>query len=243
MATQIFLSVVIPAYNEEKRIFITLNKIVKYFDAKSYSYEIIVVNDGSNDNTIEVVNKFIDQCKGIKLLQNGTNKGKGYSIKKGILHATGEFVLFSDADLSTPIEETDKLFAWFDKGYDLVIGSRALKESDIQVHQPWFREIMGKVFNVFVRLITIKGIKDTQCGFKCFKKTVIPDVFGKQTIDRFGFDVELLWIANKQGYNIKEIPIQWFNEPNSKVSPLSDSLQMFFDLVKIRINDMLRIYN
>lgn len=237
------LSVVIPVYNEEERIGKTLDRALSYLNSSNYTYEIIVVNDGSTDNTARIVRKFTERSKDVIFLESTINHGKGFSVRKGMLAARGRYVLFSDADLSTPIEEVEKLQKWLEKGYDIVIGSRGLRESEIQIRQPWYREGMGKIFNLLVQLITVKGIKDTQCGFKCFKREIIQDIFNKQTITHFSFDVELLWIAMKRGYKIKEIPVRWLNDTQSKVNPVSDSTRMFYDLMKIRINDWKGIYD
>lgn len=239
----IYLSVVIPVYNEEKRIGKTLDKIILYLNSRNYSYEIMVVNDGSTDRTSNVVKKFTDRYKYVHFIESGMNQGKGFSVRKGMLTSSGQYVLFSDADLSTPIEEVEKLIEWFGTGYDIVIGSRGLRNSDIQIHQPWYRESMGKIFNILVRLITVRGIKDTQCGFKCIRKEVIPNIFNKQTITHFSFDVELLWIALRQGYRIKEVPVRWLNDAQSRVNPVLDSMRMFLDLIKIRINDIRGLYD
>ena len=237
------LSVVIPVYNEEKRIGKTLDRALSYLNSSNYTYEIIVVNDGSTDNTAIIVRKFTERSKDVIFLESTINHGKGFSVRKGMLAARGQYVLFSDADLSTPIEEVEKLLDWLGKGYDIAIGSRGLRESEIQIRQPWYRESMGKIFNLFVQLITVKGIKDTQCGFKCFKREIIQDIFNKQAITHFSFDVELLWIAMKRGYKIKEIPVRWLNDTQSKVNPVADSTRMFYDLMKIRINDWKGIYD
>ena len=164
--------------------------------------------------------------------------GKGFSVKEGALSAHGEYIIFTDADLSTPIEEIDKLLKWMEEGYDIVIGSRALAESDIQIHQPWYREKMGKIFNLLVQALALRGIKDTQCGFKGFRKDVAEKIFPLQTINGFGFDVELLYLAKKHGYTIKEIPVRWLNRASSKVNPLTHSSQMFLDIIRIRMRDI-----
>lgn len=232
---KIYLSVVIPAFNEEQGIKETLSKVESYLIEQDYSYEIIVVDDGSVDNTAELVKNFTayNHSHSLCLLKNEGNKGKGFSVKRGVLEARGEYILFSDADMSTPIEEIEKLMPWFDKGYDIVIGSRALPQSNIMIHQPFYRETMGRIFNVFVQLLTIKGIKDTQCGFKCFRKKVAQEIFNKQTASGFSFDVEVLYIAYKLDYRIKEVPINWYNSPNSKVNALTDSFKMLVDLLRI----------
>lgn len=231
---KIFLSIVIPAFNEESRIIPTLKKIRAYLREKSYHCQVIVVDDGSTDNTPSVVLKFSKEFSGLALLENEKNMGKGYSVKRGISLAQGEYILFSDADLSTPIQEIEKFFPYFEQGFDIVIGSRALKDSQIELRQPWWREGMGKTFNLFVRLLAFGGIKDTQCGFKCFRREVAHHLFGLAKIKGFSFDVETLFLAKKFGYKIKEVPVVWINSEASKVHPLLDSAKMFFELLKIR---------
>jgi len=237
------VSIVIPAYNEEERIVPTLNKIYNYFDNNDFSYEIIIVDDGSSDNTIQKVKDSTSADRPVVILANGQNKGKGYSVKSGMLAARGEFVFFTDADLSTPIEEIEKCIPYFKEGYDVVIGSRGLPDSDIRVHQPWYREKMGKIFNLFVKTILMDGIMDTQCGFKGFKKDAVNIVFNRSIITGFSFDVEILYISKKHNLKIKEIPIRWENSILSKVSPVKHSIQMFTDLVGIRIKGVKGNYN
>jgi dolichyl-phosphate beta-glucosyltransferase len=234
----ISLSVIIPSFNEEKRIGKTISRILSYLKKKRFNYEIIIVDDGSKDNTRNIVKKFLKN-KNIILTKKRENKGKGYSVKQGALIAKHNFILFSDADLSTPIQELDKFLKYIDK-YDIVIGSRALKGADIRIKQPFYRAFIGKTFNKIARLLTVKGIKDTQCGFKLFKNC--RDIFKKQTIDGFGFDVELLFISQKRGLKIKELPITWLNAEGSKVSAFKDSCKMFYDLLKIRFNSILGKY-
>ncbi|MDI6892697.1 MAG: glycosyltransferase family 2 protein [Actinomycetota bacterium] len=229
-----FLSVVIPTYNEEGRIKETLSHIAKYLGDQHYSHEIIVIDDGSSDNTVKVVKDMCKQQNNISITQNDQNRGKGYSVRRGILQSRGEFILFSDADLSTPIEEVEEFLTYLRKDYDIAIGSRALAGSYIQIRQPWWREKMGKVFNLLARGLKLTEIKDTQCGFKCFKKDVAHDIFRKQKINHFCFDLEVLYVAGKRGYKIKEIPVQWQNSPTSKVNPVTDSIKMLFDLLKIK---------
>ena len=235
MNEDIFLSIIIPAYNEERRIKSTLKRISNYLTSNGYRYEIIVVDDGSTDGTFSLVKRMKGEIKGLRIIKNMKNKGKGFSVKRGFLSARGRYMLFSDADLSTPIEEIEKLISWFNKGYDIVIGSRALKESHIQIHQPWYRELAGRIFNLFVQAMAVPGIKDTQCGFKCFSQKAALEICKRQRIERFSFDVEMLYIAKKLGYKIKEVPVRWFNNPQSKVSLLKDSFKMFFDLIRIRL--------
>jgi len=227
------LSVIIPAYNEENRIGNSLKVILEYLSKQNYNFEIIVVDDGSSDKTIEKV-KEIDSSDKIKILKNEINKGKGYSIRKGMLEAIGECQLFSDADLSTPIGELDKFWKYLNEDYDIVIGSRALKDSVLEVRQPFYREFMGRAFNFIVRFILGFKIKDTQCGFKIFKKDVAKHIFSIQKIEGWSFDVEILYIASKLDYKIKEVPVRWINSPSSKVNPLKDALKMFIDVSRLK---------
>ncbi len=228
-----FLSVVIPAYNEENRIVGTLREIEKFLLGKNYSSEIVVVDDGSKDRTIEVAKKAISKIP-LSVLKNEVNSGKGASIKKGMLAARGKYRLFSDADLSTPIEELDKMLPFVQGDYGVAIGSRALRESKLEVRQPFYREMMGRIFNLFVRIIVIGNIKDTQCGFKLFTDEASENVFVAQKLKGFSFDVEILLLAKKYGFKIKEVPVRWINSPATKVSAFKDSLKMFLDLIKIR---------
>lgn len=232
-----YLSIVIPAYNEEAVIEKTLREVVGYLEGKSLSYEIIVVCDGCKDNTASIAEGFVKVNDRISVIDRKTNMGKGFSVKEGCLNAKGEYVIFTDADLSTPIEEVEKLLKWLKDSYNIAIGSRGLKESDIKIHQPWYRETMGKIFNLFVQILVMRGIKDSQCGFKGFKKEVAQKIFRKQTINGFSFDVEILYIARKFGYRIKEVPVRWLNRKESKVNPLVHSIQMLTDLIRIKFLD------
>ncbi len=233
-----FLSVIIPAYNEEKRLLPTLSKIYAYLSTKDFPYEIIVVDDGSTDNTLPMIKNFASSNKHIVILINEQNSGKGFSVRKGMLSARGEYAFFTDADLSTPIEEIEKCLPYLINGYDVVIGSRSMPGSDILVHQPWYREKMGKIFNFMVNMVLLKGIIDTQCGFKGFKREAVKTVFSRCKIDGFSFDVEALYLSRKYNFKIKEIPIRWENSTLSKVSPIKHSLQMFKDLIGIKIKDL-----
>ncbi|NPV52962.1 MAG: glycosyltransferase [Firmicutes bacterium] len=247
------LSIVIPAYNEETRIGETLDKIVDYFSSSSPDLngasvpgrvepidrvEIIVVDDGSTDGTCGVVEARSRQSGEagvvIQLLRNGVNRGKGFSVKHGVLAARGDYILFSDADLSTPIAEVDKLVCWLSDGYDVAIGSRALAESRITIPQPLHRRIMGRVFNHLVQLVAIKGIQDTQCGFKAFTREAAQTLFTMQRVDGFAFDVEILYLARQLGFKIKEVPVEWHDSPGTRVRAGIDSARMFRDLLKIR---------
>lgn len=243
MDYNIDISVVIPAYNENVRIIKTLEKILNYFEIHNYLYEIIIIDDGSSDATYNSVDSLSRGHSNIKILRNRKNMGKGFSVKRGVLESQGDYVLFSDADLSTPIEEIENFFPYFNKGYDILIGSRALRDSQILLKQPWYRQNMGKIFNLLVRLFIIKGIKDTQCGFKCFKKEVGYKIFSLQRLNGFCFDAEILYIAKSLGYKIKEVPIIWLNCLQSRVGIFRDSICMFFDLFKIKFNILRRFYD
>ncbi|MEN6511287.1 MAG: dolichyl-phosphate beta-glucosyltransferase [Chloroherpetonaceae bacterium] len=225
------ISIVIPAYNEEERLPTTLRTIIDYFENLSKDYEIIVVDDGSQDKTAEIAQHFNPRVKVIKLSKN---LGKGAAVREGISHAQGDFILFSDADLSTPITEFHKLQESLENGSHIAIGSRAIDSSLIKVHQPFYREFMGKTFNKIVRALVLRGIHDTQCGFKMFKKSVAKQIFSLAKIDGFGFDVEILYLAHKMNFKIAEIPVEWRNDTKSKISPVYDSLKMFFEILKIR---------
>ncbi len=230
---EIFLSVVIPAYNEDKRISDTLVKIRDYLDRQDYSSEIIVVSDGCTDATDLYATTSLKTWPNFRLLSRIENKGKGYSVKEGILQSRGNFILFTDADLSAPIEELTNFLPWIDE-FDVLIGSRALPESNIQIHQPFFREFMGKTFNLFVQLLVLRGIKDTQCGFKLFRRQAALDIFHRIKLTRFGFDVEVLHVSQKLGYSIKQLPVVWRNSPESRVHVIKSSAEMFFNLFRIK---------
>jgi dolichyl-phosphate beta-glucosyltransferase len=228
----IYLSIIIPAYNEEKRIKNTLEKILDYLSTRNYTCEIILIDDGSTDRTSDKAREIIKGDR-LVIIKNPVNMGKGYSVKNGILSSKGEILLFSDADLSTPIEELDKILLWIEKGYDIVIGSRALPESIIEMPQRWLRHTMGKIFNFLVQVFIINGFKDTQCGFKCFKREAAMRIFELQKLSGFAFDVEILLIARRFGFNIKEAPVRWMNSPKSKVHIIKGSLSMLMELFKI----------
>ena len=225
------LSFIIPAYNEAERIGGSLEKGLAYFSGAPYQWEIIVVDDGSSDGTTQVVEGFAS--RGVRLLRQPANMGKGAAVRRGMLEAGGTYRLFSDADFSTPVEETERMLEHL-KEYDVAIGSRAIDRSYVKVHQPWYRELMGNIFNLFVQMLAVSGIKDTQCGFKGFRADVAEGVFSRTKIDGFSFDVEALYIARKLGYSIKEFPVQWFNDERSTLNPVTDAIRMFRELLKIR---------
>jgi len=240
-AALMFLSVVIPAYNEEARLPLTLGRVLEYLDSRQGGGEILVVNDGSSDGTAEAAAGFVSR---VTLLENPGNRGKGYSVRHGMLKAQGDWVLFSDADLSAPIEECEKLLAATEQGgYEVAIGSRALDRSLIGVHQSVFRENAGRVFNLLMRLLTGLTFKDTQCGFKLFSRRAAQEIFRRQRLERFGFDVEVLYLAQKLGFAAVEVPVRWNHSEGTKVSMLGDSLEMFLDLWRVRRNDRRGLYD
>lgn len=225
-----YLSIIIPAYNEELRIQESLDKINEYFSEKDYSTEILVVDDGSSDDTIKIAEK----NEFVKVVPQPKNMGKGAAVRRGMLEAGGTYRIFSDADLSTPIYETDKILNELNDGYEVSIGSRAVDYSSIKKHQPFYREFMGKTFNKIVQTMVINGISDTQCGFKGFTEKAANDIFRDAKIDGFGFDVEILYLANKKGYNIKEVSVEWYNDERSKINPIKDSAKMFMEVLKVK---------
>lgn len=226
-----YLSIVIPAYNEADRIEASLQKAVDYLGQKDYEYEIIVADDGSTDNTVAIAENFGHKVKAYALKKN---TGKGAAVRMGMLKAKGEIRIFTDADFSTPIYEIEKIIYSLKNNYDIVIGSRALDYDLVKEHQPFYREFMGKIFNKFVQLMVIKGIKDTQCGFKGFTAEAAENIFSKAKIDGFSFDVEALYLARRAGYRIDEVPVEWYNDDRSKVNPITDSISMLLEIMKIK---------
>jgi dolichyl-phosphate beta-glucosyltransferase len=229
------LSIVIPAFNEELRLPDTLERIATYLPKLGGETEILVVDDGSKDRTAAVAESFRARLPGLRVVSNGENRGKGYSVRHGMREARGRCVLFTDADLSAPIEETPKLLDALES-YDVAIGSRAVDRSLITVHESRFREFAGVVFNAIVRTILRLPFVDTQCGFKAFRRERCRVLFEQQRIERFGFDPELLYLARHHGLRTKEIPVRWGHSPATKVNMLRDSIQMFVDVFTIRWN-------
>ena len=229
------LSIVIPAYNEASRIESTLVHVLRYLEQQDYHSEIIIVDDGSTDATYGVVrNMRTPNRTPIRIHQLKVNQGKGAAVKVGMAElAQGDYRLFYDADASTPIEEVDRIWAVFEAGADIVIGSRSLPESNVEVRQAWYREFMGRTYNQILKALKLSSFVDTQCGFKAFTAAATDSVFARQTVDRFSFDVELLFIAAKHGLNIRELPVRWINSRASRVSPVRDSARMFWDLILI----------
>jgi dolichyl-phosphate beta-glucosyltransferase len=232
----IFLSVVIPAYNEEKRLKRTINEIFDYLSKKNFSFEVIVVNDGSKDKTSDVVRELMKKYQNLTLIENKENKGKGWVVRQGMMEAKGKLRLFTDADNSTPISEIEKFLIEFEKGADIVIGSREIKGAILDPPQPLFRRFMGEGFKILRKIILgLWEIQDTQCGFKCFKSEVVEKIFPKCKINRFAFDPEILILAKRENYKIKEIPVYWRNDLESKVK-FNSIFNMAKDLFKIRLN-------
>jgi len=235
-----FLSIVVPAYNEARRIRDTLKKLCHIQATKPYPVELIVVDDGSTDHTIQTVEEY----PGIRLVRNDRNHGKGFTVRHGVLEATGQYVLFTDADLSTPIEEADKLLLILQRDKaDVAIGSRALHRELIGVHQPWLREMGGRFFNLLVRAFTGLRLHDTQCGFKLFNRNSTRKAFEKLRIEGFGFDPELLFLIERGGGKIVEVPVRWNDNPATKVRFLRDSSEMVLDLIGIRWRSLTGTYS
>jgi dolichyl-phosphate beta-glucosyltransferase len=231
------LSIVVPAYNEQSCLSATLRTIADYAANRFHQFEIIVADDGSTDRTAEIA-----QAAGARVIRLAHNTGKGAAVRAGMLAATGDFVLFSDADLSTPIEEFEKMLPHLTGEVDVVIGSRDLPDSQIERHQNILRETMGKIFNLFVRLLAGLPYHDTQCGFKCYRQAAAKVIFQRAQITGFAFDVETLVIARRQGLRVVELPVRWINCPNSKVRVLRHPVLMLGELLAIRWNDLRNRY-
>ncbi|APG26979.1 hypothetical protein A7E78_03505 [Syntrophotalea acetylenivorans] len=236
------LSVIVPAYNEQNRIIHSLPKLLREVERRFLDFEIIIVDDGSNDDTAKIVKKFTAINKKVRLISYRHNMGKGHAVRTGVLAAKKDYVLYCDADLSTPFREVRKLLKAIDDGCDIAIGSRARKDTRILKRQPVYRVLMGKTFNKIVKLLAVSEINDTQCGFKCFKAAIALDIFKDCYIDGFSFDVEMLYIAKKRDFKVKEVGVLWTNDTQSKVHPIYHSLQMFKDLVIIRSYALLGYY-
>lgn len=228
-----FLSVVIPAYNEEKRIPATLQSLKEYFRNKDYEYEILVVVDGAKDNTAQVVRDA--NVPNLRLINNEKNCGKGCVVKQGMLEAKGKYRLFMDADNSTKIDQSEKMLPFFDEGYDIVIASIAIKGAKVAHAEKFYKRMFGKIGNLFIQMMLVPGIKDTQRGFKIFTAKAAEDIFKRLTLDRWGFDFEALAVARKLKYKIKEVPISWKNDPESLVT-LGAYIKTLLEVVKVRLN-------
>jgi glycosyltransferase involved in cell wall biosynthesis len=240
-----FLSIVIPAYNEENRLPKTLDQVLSFLSSQEYSSEVIVVDNASQDNTFNLAKEFAHQVPPgsptFQVIQE-TTRGKGAAVRSGMEVAEGEYRFMCDADLSMPITEINRFLPPILSGFDIAIASREAPGA-IRFDEPHYRHLVGRVFNAQIRLLALPKLQDTQCGFKCFRAAVAEDLFRSQTINGWSFDVELLFIAQRRGYRIFEIPIPWFYNPESKVSVLRDSFQMGIDILKIRLNGMRGIYD
>lgn len=228
------LAVVIPAYNEERRILATVATIGAYLQERAYDAEILVVDDGSLDRTVQVVRGLLPRFPFLRVLSYKPNMGKGYAVRTGVMASSKKAVLFSDADLSTPISEIEALWPWLERGFQVVIGSRALKQSRILVRQGAVRERMGRTFNRILGMLGVHGIPDTQCGFKLFQRDAALAIFSKLRTYRFAFDVEVLLRARRLGYRMAQVPVQWSNSPDSRVRMVRDAARMLLDVLKIR---------
>jgi dolichyl-phosphate beta-glucosyltransferase len=236
-------SIVLPAYNESARILAALESVVACIRQRGWSAEVIVVDDGSSDTTAEIVRTFAAGAPEIRLVQNDGNRGKGYSVRSGILQALGEVVMFTDADLSAPIEEAEDLFAAINAGADIAIGSRWLERTRQTIRQPLYRQFFGRCFNAVTRAVMGLPFADTQCGFKAFTRAAAQNVFQLQTIERWGFDPEILFIALKRGYHIAEVPVSWAHDERTRISYLKDGLRMLEDIAVVRWNAFLGRYS
>lgn len=225
------LSVVIPAFNEEKRLGASLERALAYLGERGLTHEILVADDGSRDRTAAVAATFAE--RGVRLLRSAENKGKGDAVRRGVLASRGHRVLLSDADFSTPIEDLGKLEARLSEA-PVVIGSRAVEGSDVRVHQPLFRELMGKTFNKLIRVLAVGGLNDTQCGFKLLDGEVAREVFAEMVTRGFSYDVELIWLARRAGYRVVEVGVVWIDSPDSRVHPLRDPPLMILEILHFR---------
>ncbi|MBA2459149.1 MAG: glycosyltransferase family 2 protein [Gemmatimonadales bacterium] len=230
------LAVVIPAYNESQRIVPTIHGVVGCLRSWNRDFEVLVVDDGSHDETSTLVDRLRSELRELRLIRLAQNQGKGYAVRTGALNCRQELILMCDADLATPIEELARLERAVASGADMAIGSRELDASDVKVETRWYRRLMGRTFHAVVESLAVRGFKDTQCGFKLFKGPVAQDLFTRMRMDRFSFDVELLVMAQRRKYRVDEVPVNWAHQPGSRVNLVTDSLRMLVDLVRIRRN-------
>jgi dolichyl-phosphate beta-glucosyltransferase len=237
------VSIVIPAYNESARIGKALDEVLRCVHERSWRAEILVVNDGSADRTAAIVEELAALHPEIRLLNNPTNRGKGFSVRQGVLHAVGDFVMFTDADLSAPMHEAERLFAALRDGADIAIGSRWLESNRQTLKQPLYRQFFGRCFNAITRVVMGLPYADTQCGFKALHRPVAQTIFQLQRIDRWGFDPELLFIALKRGYTVREVPVTWGHDQRSRLSYLKDGVKMLEEIAYIRWEAFAGVYD
>jgi len=235
-------SFIIPAYNESERLRGSLPKVLDYIHQQRLQAEIIVVNDGSTDGTAEVVRDFAARDPEVHLLENPGNRGKGYSVRNGMLHSNSDVLLFTDADLSSPIYEASKLFEALAQGADIAIGSRWLQAGLQTERQPLYRQVYGRLFNLGLRIVLGLTYRDTQCGFKAFTRTAARTIFSRQRVERWGFDPELLFLANKFKLRTVEVPVEWAHDHRSRINPLRDGLNMGVEMLMVRWNDIRGLY-
>jgi glycosyltransferase involved in cell wall biosynthesis len=238
-----YLSIVIPAYNESARIENALERVMSCVAERGWDAEVLVVDDGSKDDTAAIVQRWMADHPRLHLVQNPGNKGKGYSVRNGLLQAAGEVVMFTDADLSAPMEEAERLIAAIAGGADVAIGSRWMDRTRQTIHQPLYRQFFGRCFNWITRTVMGLPFKDTQCGFKAFKRSTAQVIFRLQTIERWGFDPEILFIARKLRYVIREVPVTWGHDERSRMSYLKDGMKMLQDMSRIRANSIAGRYD
>ena len=236
-------SIVIPAYNESARIRASLDRVLAHIGDRQWDAEVLVVNDGSHDDTAQIVENYAVRHPTLRLLQNPGNRGKGYSVRNGMLHASGEILLFTDADLSSPIEEADKLFAALQAGADLAIGSRWLRAELQTQRQSLHRQLFGRIFNLALRVVLGLPYRDTQCGFKAFTRTAAQAIFPHQHIERWGFDPEILFLARKFGMKVEEVPVEWAHSEGTRINPLRDGIRMFIEMLRVRWYSLTGEYN
>lgn len=229
-------SIIIPAYNEGARLGRTLDRVLAYVSDQRWDSEVIVVNDGSRDRTAELVREYAQRNPRLRLLENPGNHGKGYSVRNGMLNANGEILLFSDADLSSPIEEAPKLLAALQAGADVAIGSRWLRPELQTQRQSLLRQFYGRLFNLVLRILLGLNFKDTQCGFKAFTRRAAQNIFSRQRIERWGFDPELLYLSRKSGFKVVEVPVAWAHAEGTRISPLRDGMKMIGEILRVRWN-------
>jgi glycosyltransferase involved in cell wall biosynthesis len=232
------LSIIIPAYNESARIEATLARVLDCVEARHWDAEILLIDDGSTDDTVAIVQRWMARYPRLHLIKNAGNRGKGYSVRNGLLQAAGEIVMFTDADLSAPMEEAEFLIDAIDEGADVAIGSRWLDKQKQTVHQPLYRRFFGRCFNWVTRRVIGLPFKDTQCGFKAFRRDAAQTIFRLQTIERWGFDPEILFIARKLKFRIVEVPVTWGHDERSRISYLKDGLKMLEEMAQIRANSL-----
>ena len=236
-------SIVIPAYNESARLGGTLEKVLAYVHARGWDAEVIVVNDGSQDNTANIVGTFAAKDAAVRLVENPGNRGKGYSVRNGMLHARGGIVIFSDADLSSPIEEAPKLLQALAAGADIAIGSRWLRAETQTQRQPLHRQVFGRIFNLLLRVTLGLKFKDTQCGFKAFRQPAVRAIFPLQKIERWGFDPEILFLARKFKFRVREVPVAWGHSGGTRINPLVNGSRMVMEMLRIRWYDLAGKYD